>query len=713
MKCRKSIITALIMTLVSSFTIPKVPAVKAAELNNYGEALQKAILFYEFQRSGKLPEDKRDNWKADSGLNDGADVGVDLTGGWYDAGDFVKFNLPMSYSSTMLAWSVFEDKDAYEKSGQLTYMMNAIKWANDYFIKCHPEKEVYYYQVGNAEKDHKWWGPSEVMPMERPAYKVDKEHPGTCVCADTAASLAAAALLFKDSDKEYSEICLKHAKELFEFADETRSDKGYIKADPYYKINSGYWDELTWAATWLYLATNDVDYLNQAEAYVSHWSTEQQTDIIGYKWAHCWDDVHYGTQILLAKITNKDIYKESSERNLDYWTTGYDAGYAVQRIKYTKDGLAFLDNWGSLRYAETMAFLAGVYADWDGCPSDKAKIYKDFMDSQVNYALGSTGKSYLVGYGKDYPKHYHHREAQASWLDKNTIPDYHRHTLVGALVGGPKDINDLYVDDVNDYYCNEVACDYNAGFVGALAKEYKRYGGDPIKDLRCDETPTNDEYYVNAAVNSTGNNFIEIKAVLYNDSGWPAKNGDKLSFRYFVDLSELYESGYTVKDIKISTNYNDGAKMSELIPWDEEKHIYYVIGDFTGRNIYPGGQSAHRAEVQFRLSAPEGTKFWDNSNDFSYKDVEKKPGETPLKTDRIPVYDDGVLVAGIEPEKKPVEVLIGDVNNDKKINILDYTLLKKYINNDGEGVEINTEAADINNDEKVNFLDLLTLKSLI
>ena len=153
--------------------------------------------------------------------------------------------------------------------------------------------------------------------------------------------------------------------------------------------------------------------------------------------------------------------------------------------------------------------------------------------------------------------------------------------------------------------------------------------------------------------------------------------------------------------------------MSELIPWDEEKHIYYVIGDFTGRNIYPGGQSAHRAEVQFRLSAPEGTKFWDNSNDFSYKDVEKKPGETPLKTDRIPVYDDGVLVAGIEPEKKPVEVLIGDVNNDKKINILDYTLLKKYINNDGEGVEINTEAADINNDEKVNFLDLLTLKSLI
>ena len=62
-------------------------------------------MFYEFQRSGILPDDQRDNWRGDSGLKDGSDVGVDLTGGWYDAGDHVKFNLPMSYTSTMLAWS--------------------------------------------------------------------------------------------------------------------------------------------------------------------------------------------------------------------------------------------------------------------------------------------------------------------------------------------------------------------------------------------------------------------------------------------------------------------------------------------------------------------------------------------------------------------------------------------------------------------------------
>ena len=39
-------------------------------------------------------------------MDDGCDVGVDLTGGWYDAGDFVKFNFPMAYSVTNLAWGM-------------------------------------------------------------------------------------------------------------------------------------------------------------------------------------------------------------------------------------------------------------------------------------------------------------------------------------------------------------------------------------------------------------------------------------------------------------------------------------------------------------------------------------------------------------------------------------------------------------------------------
>ena len=53
---------SILCTSLISITAPKA---EAADFN-YGEALQKAIMFYEFQRSGKLPEDKRDNWRGDS-----------------------------------------------------------------------------------------------------------------------------------------------------------------------------------------------------------------------------------------------------------------------------------------------------------------------------------------------------------------------------------------------------------------------------------------------------------------------------------------------------------------------------------------------------------------------------------------------------------------------------------------------------------------------
>ena len=51
---------------------------------NYAEVLQKSILFYEAQRSGKLPANNRIPWRGDSALQDRGAGGEDLTGGWYD-----------------------------------------------------------------------------------------------------------------------------------------------------------------------------------------------------------------------------------------------------------------------------------------------------------------------------------------------------------------------------------------------------------------------------------------------------------------------------------------------------------------------------------------------------------------------------------------------------------------------------------------------------
>ncbi|TOF73857.1 hypothetical protein CGJ15_27285, partial [Vibrio parahaemolyticus] len=50
---------------------------------DYNQALCMSFVFYEAQRSGKLPADQRVNWRFDSALDDGSDVGHDLTGGYY------------------------------------------------------------------------------------------------------------------------------------------------------------------------------------------------------------------------------------------------------------------------------------------------------------------------------------------------------------------------------------------------------------------------------------------------------------------------------------------------------------------------------------------------------------------------------------------------------------------------------------------------------
>lgn len=75
------------------------------EAQHYESALNLSMQFYYAQYSGDLPLDHPVSWRGDSFLNDGADVGVDLSGGWFDAGDLIKFGLPMAYSATALAWA--------------------------------------------------------------------------------------------------------------------------------------------------------------------------------------------------------------------------------------------------------------------------------------------------------------------------------------------------------------------------------------------------------------------------------------------------------------------------------------------------------------------------------------------------------------------------------------------------------------------------------
>ena len=428
------------------------------------------MLFYEAERSGPLPDDNRIDYRGDSALND------DVVGGYYDAGDHVKFGFPMASMTTILAWGGISFYEGYEKADQLDWFDKCLKWSLDYFMAAHTSDNELVGQVGNGDADHAVWGRPEDMSMNRPSYKITASAPGSDLAGETAAALAAGSVYFtRRGDTAYATQCLEHARTLFNFADKHRGK--YTDAIPqasnFYQSWSGYNDELVWAAAWMAKATGESAYSDKAEDFYDEFQNIQ-----GRPSEFSWDDKTAGAQLLLWDVTGKNKYKSNVEEFLDY----------LWNVDYTPKGLIWLESsqWGSLRYAADLAHFAMQAASL-GVDTENSL---EFAENQVNYILGDAGRSYVCGWGNNPPERPHHRASscpnqpkECGWNDFNNQGP-NPQVLSGAMVGGP-DYNDNYVDDRQNfqvylficYYhhllsyfqTNEVATDYNAGFQSALA----------------------------------------------------------------------------------------------------------------------------------------------------------------------------------------------------------------------------------------------------
>jgi len=426
---------------------------------DYGEVIDLSLQFYEAQRSGKLPADNRISYRGDSALNDGKPEGHDLSGGYYDAGDNVKFGFPMAGSMTVLAWGMIDYKDAYQCAGQLDWAYKTIKWGTDWFIKAHVSDNKLYGQCGDGGADHSWWGRPEDMTMNRPCWAISESCPGSDLAGETAASLASAAILFEGEDDAYSQKCLSHAKTLYAFA---MNKKGayhncITDAGNFYKSWSGYWDELAWAAAWLYKATGDEKYRKDADSIMtSHGLLTAPNEF-------SWDKKTAGAQVLMYELTGDSKYITGAQEFCK------KAANPNQTPTHTPKGLPYYSQWGSLRYAANAAFIC-LQVGENGVDANANKC---FAKNTIGYMLGDAGRSYVVGYGTNPPKRPHHKASSCpttgscGWNELNT-GNPNPQTLYGALVGGPNS-QDGYSDDRTDYESNEVATDYNAGFTSALA----------------------------------------------------------------------------------------------------------------------------------------------------------------------------------------------------------------------------------------------------
>lgn len=471
--------------------------------HDYGQALTKSILFFEAQRSGYLPSTQRVQWRGHSGLNDGKANGVDLVGGYYDAGDNVKFGLPMAFTITMMSWSIVEYGRQMAASGELSHAMEAVKWGTDYLIKAHPHPYVLYGEVGDGNTDHYCWQRPEDMTTSRQAYKIDPNNPGSDLAGETAAAMAAASVVFRHHNPSYANELLTHAQQLFEFADKYRGkyDSSITVAQKYYRSVSGYADELLWAAAWLYKATNNKYYLS----YLGN----NGDSLGGTGWAMTefgWDVKYAGVQTLVAKLLMGgraghyapvfEQYKEKAE-----FFMCSCLGKGTRNAQKTPGGLIFRQRWNNLQFVTSASFLLSVYSDYLTSARKSLKCASgsvspsellSFAKSQVDYILGDNPRatSYMVGYGNNYPQQVHHRASSivsfkdnpsfvscrggyATWFSRKASDP---NLLTGALVGGP-DAYDNFADQRDNYEQTEPATYNNAPLLGILARLHGGHSG--------------------------------------------------------------------------------------------------------------------------------------------------------------------------------------------------------------------------------------------
>ncbi|CAA6672898.1 unnamed protein product [Spirodela intermedia] len=423
------------------------------QATGYADAIGKAILFFEGQRSGKLPSGQRVTWRGDSALSDGRLENVNLVGGYYDAGDNVKFVWPMSFSVTLLSMALVEYGSQVAAASQLGNLRTAIRWGTDFILRAHTSPTTFYTQVGDGNSDHQCWERPEDMDTPRTLSKITPSSPGTEAAADAAAALASAYIVFRGVDANYSANLLAKSRTLFDFADKYRGS--YQKSCPFYCSYSGFQDELLWAAAWLYKATKESRFLrfltdNQG------WSTRMNE--------FSWDNKYAGAQVLLAKeyvggATGLARYKSDA----DSFVCSLMPRSSSRQIRTTPGtyvaGATFLLSL----HARTTSSAGGVRC---GSTAITASEISSFAKSQVDYILGKNplGISYMAGYGQRYPTQVHHRGA--SILSIKVSPA--RSAVARASPPGP-DSNDRFQDIRSDYSHLEPTTYINAAFVGAVA----------------------------------------------------------------------------------------------------------------------------------------------------------------------------------------------------------------------------------------------------
>jgi endoglucanase len=468
----------------------------------YGKLKYDELAYFYNNRSGieiKMPFAGGEQWtrpaghlpdKAPCGRDLGCNYTLDVTGGWYDAGDHGKYVVNGGIS----AWTLLNQWERLKylgKSGKdfadgrmqipeqdngLDDLLDEARWEVEFMMAMQAPDGTEFAGMVHHKMHDEGWTAIGLRP-DQDTLKRSLRPVSTAATLNTAAVAAQASRAFKSSDKAFSDKALAVAEKAYaaaqKFPDKYADPKdgnngGGPYDDDYVK------DEFYWAAAELFITTGDAKYQKDLEENPHHQQFRQSD---GTSSLMTWKNTDALGVISLAVVPNK---LKKPERDRLRKRLIAEADRYVEHAKKEGYGVPFDPGnqggkpaypWGSNSFITTNAMVIALAYDFTKKPE-----YRDAVEEAADYLLGMNpmGQSYVSGYGEKPLTNPHHRFwAHQSRSDFPSAPP-------GVLSGGPNsELQDPYVqaaglkkkgcapqkcylDNIEAYSVNEITINWNS-----------------------------------------------------------------------------------------------------------------------------------------------------------------------------------------------------------------------------------------------------------
>jgi endoglucanase len=381
--------------------------------------------------------------------------------GWHDAGDYNKYtvNAGVTLGTLFRAWEDFGPQlrkvglGLPESGGRLPDFLAEMKWELDWLFTMQAVDGSVYHKLTTR----RFGG---FVPPEQESAERYFTPWGSEATADFVAMMAQAARIFRPYDPAYADRCLQAARKSYDFlkahpeyhpADQNGfSTGGYEINEPNHR-GGGIPQNRLWAAAELWETTGASDALFDLETRIRSvngavdadfdWDENKNLGLLTYVFS-----AHSGRDPALVELVRSNLLATADGIVQTAAHDGY--GRPLESRYY----------WGCNGGVARQAVLLMAA---DRLMPGKG-VYRATCLDALNHLFGRNvyGRSFVTGVGFQPPLHPHDRRDNGKYLN---------HPWPGYLVGGPHPQAGDWHDEQADYRTNEIAINWNAALVYALA----------------------------------------------------------------------------------------------------------------------------------------------------------------------------------------------------------------------------------------------------